>query len=68
MASGMMNSLLEKLHIASPEAGAPAQEPAAEDLQKLRENYEKANQAHVFTFYEELSTTDKAALFTQLQS
>ena len=63
-----MNALLEKVHLTSPESGAPAKEPAAEDVQKLRGKYEKANQDHVFAFYDELSTADKAALVDQLQS
>ena len=66
--SGMMNNLLEKLNLTTPEAGASAKEPTAEDVQQLREKYEKAKQNHVFAFYDQLSTAEQAGLFDQLQS
>ncbi|EXJ87543.1 UDP-N-acetylglucosamine pyrophosphorylase [Capronia epimyces CBS 606.96] len=68
MAASMVNSLLETLHLTSPERGAPAQEPDAEELKELRDKYEKANQGHVFAFYDELDTAGKAALFDQLST
>ena len=63
----MVNNLLEKLNLSSSEQKAPAREPPKDDLEALREKYEKAAQEHVFAFYDELSTDDKAALFDQLQ-
>ncbi|OAP64487.1 hypothetical protein AYL99_00459 [Fonsecaea erecta] len=66
MAANMVNTLLEKLHLTSKDQGAPAQEPDEEELKTLRQKYEKANQEHVFAFYEELDTEGKAALFEQL--
>lgn len=38
----------------------------AEELQALREKYAKAGQDQVFTFYDQLDTAEKAALFQQL--
>ncbi|KAJ9616374.1 UDP-N-acetylglucosamine pyrophosphorylase [Cladophialophora chaetospira] len=66
MASNMVNTLLEKLHLTSKEGYAPAQEPNEEELKALRQKYEKANQEHVFAFYDDLDTEGKAALFEQL--
>ena len=68
MAANMMNTLLEKLHLTSPDRGAPAQEPSEEDLEELRQKYEKANQGHVFAFYDSLDVQGKASLFDQLSS
>ncbi|KAK7898071.1 UDP-N-acetylglucosamine pyrophosphorylase [Exophiala xenobiotica] len=68
MAANMMNTLLEKLHLTSPDRGAPAQEPGEEDLKELRQKYEKANQDHVFAFYDSLDIQGKASLFDQLSS
>jgi UDP-N-acetylglucosamine/UDP-N-acetylgalactosamine diphosphorylase len=65
--AGVVNTVLEKLHITSPDTGAPAQEPSTDDLKQLQEKYEKAKQDHVFAFYSDLDTADKAALFEQLQ-
>jgi UDP-N-acetylglucosamine/UDP-N-acetylgalactosamine diphosphorylase len=62
-----VNELLEKLNIASTkEQKAPLQEPPPEELQNLRESYVKANQGHVFAFYDQLDTESKAALYEQL--
>ncbi|EHY57283.1 UDP-N-acetylglucosamine pyrophosphorylase [Exophiala dermatitidis] len=66
MAAGMVNSLLEKLHLTSSEQRAPVQEPNKELVKELREKYEKANQGHVWAFYDDLDTEGKAALFDQL--
>lgn len=59
--------MLEKLNLKSGEPGVPAKEPAEADLKALREKYEKAEQDHVFTFYEQLDTEGRAALYDQLQ-
>ncbi|RMZ89630.1 hypothetical protein DV736_g3131, partial [Chaetothyriales sp. CBS 134916] len=59
---------LEKGQDASVAAGVPQQEPLADKVQTVRSRYERAGQAHVFAFYDALSTTDKSALFHQLQS
>lgn len=68
MAANMVNTLLEKLHLTSPDRRAPAQEPGEEELKSQREKYEKANQEHVFAFYDELDTDGKASLFEQLST
>ena len=66
--AGVVNSLLEKLNLTSATNEAPAKEPSAEDAQQLREKYEKAGQDHVFAFYDELSTAERAGLYDQLLS
>ncbi|GAM43511.1 Qri1 homolog [Talaromyces pinophilus] len=43
-------------------------EPSAEELQQLREQYKTANQGHVFKFYDELKSAEKAQLFQQLST
>ncbi|MCJ1379146.1 UDP-N-acetylglucosamine pyrophosphorylase [Xylographa soralifera] len=64
-----MNTLMERLHMLSKdEEGVPAKEPKEEDLKKLREQYDKADQGHVFAFYDELDVKDRAALFNQLST
>lgn len=44
----------------------PAKEPTEAELTELREKWEKAEQGHVFSFYEELDTKEKASLVEQL--
>ena len=64
-----VNSIMEGLHItSSKDVGVPLKEPEDEDLETLRERYNKANQGQVFTFYDELDTAAKAALYEQLSS
>lgn len=43
-----------------------AKEPTDEQLAQLKEKYAAAKQDHVFTFYDELSSADKASLYEQL--
>ncbi|KAL8653902.1 MAG: hypothetical protein Q9226_003643 [Calogaya cf. arnoldii] len=62
------NNLLGKLHLTSKEEGVPATEPTQEELKELRDSYVKAGQGHVFTFYDDLSTSEKAGLFERLKS
>ncbi|KAI5467325.1 nucleotide-diphospho-sugar transferase [Mariannaea sp. PMI_226] len=40
--------------------------PSAETLSQLKEKYEQANQGHVFTFYDSLSSEEQGALYEQL--
>lgn len=68
MATGIVNNLLEKLNLTSGEKKAAVQEPAADDVNNLREKYEKAGQDHVFKFYDELDTEGKAKLYAQLNN
>ena len=63
--SGVLNTLLEKLHL-SKSSGDPPKEPDAQDLSQLREQYTKAKQDHVFHYYDGLSVAEKADLFEQL--
>jgi UDP-N-acetylglucosamine/UDP-N-acetylgalactosamine diphosphorylase len=41
-------------------------EPSTDQLNQLKEKYEKAGQGQVFAFYDGLSTAEKAALYGQL--
>lgn len=64
----MANGVMEKLHITShKEAGTAPRQPEAQEVKELQEKYEKAGQEQVFAFWEELSPTDKAILFEQLE-
>ncbi|KAG9229568.1 putative UDP-N-acetylglucosamine pyrophosphorylase [Amylocarpus encephaloides] len=49
------------------QAGAPPREPSANEVQELKEKYEKAGQEQVFAFYDSLSASEQATLFAQLQ-
>lgn len=46
--------------------GNKGEEPSAEELQQLRQKYEAAGQGHVFTFYDGLTSAEKAQFFQQL--
>lgn len=41
-------------------------EPTAEAVQALRAQFEAVDQGHLFTFWDELTTAEKATLFAQL--
>ena len=60
-----VSNLLDKLHLGG-QAGPTAEEPPEDELNKLKQKYEKAGQEQVFTFYDELDTAGKAALYEQL--
>lgn len=62
-----VKNVLNKLHLGGDDA-PPAKEPSAEQVQELKEKYEKAEQAQVFAFYDALSVAEKAALYDQLSS
>ena len=63
------NTLLDKLHLTSKDdEGPPAEEPSAEELKGLQDQYTKAGQQHVFAFYDDLSVAEKAGLFERLNS
>jgi UDP-N-acetylglucosamine/UDP-N-acetylgalactosamine diphosphorylase len=65
--SGISN-MLDTLHITSKDKlGVAPTEPSAEDIKALREKYSKAKQDQVFAFYDELSVSEKASLYEQLQ-
>lgn len=62
-----MDKLKQKLNIGGAKDGAPVTEPSQEAVASLKEKYEKAGQSQVFTFYDSLSTAEKASLFGQLE-
>jgi len=61
-----INNALEALHITSADKGPPAKEPTEEQLNELKAKYSKAGQEQVFSFYDKLSTAEKASLYEQL--
>lgn len=61
-------NILHKLHLAGDEDIAAPKEPSPDELADIKEKYTKANQEHVFAFYDSLSSTEKALLFAQLSS
>jgi len=62
-----IHNLVEK--VTSGNNDSPAlSDPTPEELQQLREKYEKAGQGQVFSFYDELSQADRAALYHQIKS
>ncbi|KAK3393657.1 nucleotide-diphospho-sugar transferase [Podospora didyma] len=61
-----MDSVKQALHLGSSKDAT--QEPTPEQVSELREKYTQAAQSQVFTFYDSLSTAEKAALFKQLSS
>lgn len=63
--SGTINSVLEKLHL-SKSNDEPSKEPQAHEVEQLREKFTKAQQEHVFHYYERLSVSEKASLYDQL--
>lgn len=66
--SSIVSGLLERLHLTSGGQSARVEEPKEEDLNTLRKIYEKANQEHVFAFYDQLSTEEKVSLCEQLKA
>ena len=62
-----VNTALEKLNLTSGGAqDASATEPSEEQVNELKSKYEKAGQEQVFSFYDKLSTAEKATIFGQL--
>ncbi|KAI9817271.1 MAG: UDP-N-acetylglucosamine pyrophosphorylase [Pycnora praestabilis] len=61
-----VNNLLERLNLSSKDEGEPKREPSGEELKGLQDKYKKAGQEQVFTFYDSLSTAEKASLYEQL--
>ncbi|KAL7939609.1 UDP-N-acetylglucosamine pyrophosphorylase [Trichoderma chlorosporum] len=59
-----MDAVKNILHKATNGAAKPA--PSPEAVSQLKEKYAKAGQDHVFTFYDDLSPAEQAALFEQL--
>ena len=58
-----MDKIKEVLHIG---AKPSAQEPTPEQVADLKAKYTTAGQAHVFNFYDSLSSAEKVALYEQL--
>lgn len=60
--SNIIKAGFEALHLDSKSEN----EPTADAVKSLREEYVKYNQGHVFAFYDSLNASDKLALFNQL--
>lgn len=64
--ASLVNRIKDLTSSSSSPSKAHVQEPASEDVEKLRELYKKADQQHVFKYYDELNTEGKAQLYNQL--
>ncbi|KAL3494297.1 nucleotide-diphospho-sugar transferase [Aspergillus germanicus] len=64
MAAAIKN-LVEKFQGHSEPA---LREPSAEEVQELKQKYEQSGQSQVFAFFDDLSQTEKAQLFSQLSN
>jgi UDP-N-acetylglucosamine/UDP-N-acetylgalactosamine diphosphorylase len=60
-----MEAIKSALHIDSSKP-APPPEPSPESVTDLKAKYAKAGQGQVFTFYDSLPSSEKAALYKQL--
>ncbi|KAK4157758.1 nucleotide-diphospho-sugar transferase [Chaetomidium leptoderma] len=58
-----MDAIKQALNLGSKDA---PQEPTPEQLSELKQKYTLAGQGHVLTFYDSLSSTEKASLYQQL--
>ncbi|KAK3173724.1 hypothetical protein OEA41_007056 [Lepraria neglecta] len=63
-----MNKILYKLNLGSKDEGVPAKEYTEQELKDLKDRYTKAGQEQVLSFYDELSTAEKASLYERLSS
>ena len=61
-----MSKILDKLNPFSKDTGSPAKEPTDDEVGDIRKRYTEAGQGHVLTFYDELSTAEKASLYERL--
>ncbi|KAK4912494.1 UDP-N-acetylglucosamine pyrophosphorylase, partial [Elasticomyces elasticus] len=64
--ASVVNNLLEKLNLTSSEKSAPLEAPAQQDVTDLKEKYQKADQGHVFKYYDELDKEGQIKLYDQL--
>ena len=64
--AGMLNTVLDKLHLSSDKSDPP-KEPDADEVKSLRVKFEEAKQDHVFHYWDSLDTAGRASLFPQLQ-
>ncbi|KAH7065598.1 UDP-N-acetylglucosamine pyrophosphorylase [Macrophomina phaseolina] len=62
--AGVIKDIANKITGSSSEA-AP-REPTAQEVQELRQKYEKAGQEQVFAFWDQLSSSEKGTLYAQL--
>ena len=67
--SSTFDKVLDKLNLtSSSEAGLPSKNPTEQEINELRARYEKAGQDQVLSFYDELTTAEKAGLYASLSS
>jgi UDP-N-acetylglucosamine/UDP-N-acetylgalactosamine diphosphorylase len=67
MSAALKETVQSLLHGGKPftSSSTPA-EPTKDQVKKARETYEKAQQGHVFTFWDELNVEQKSALYAQV--
>ncbi|KAK8146076.1 UDP-N-acetylglucosamine pyrophosphorylase [Beauveria asiatica] len=64
-----MQAVKQALHIGSNGANGTARsEPTPDAVAELKQKYTDAHQGHVFNFYDQLNTDQKATLFEQLSN
>ncbi|KAM3514031.1 hypothetical protein MY11210_002348 [Beauveria gryllotalpidicola] len=64
-----MQAIKQALHMGSNSANGTAQsEPTPDAVAELKQKYTDAHQGHVFNFYDQLNSHQKATLFEQLSS
>ncbi|KAK5992795.1 UDP-N-acetylglucosamine pyrophosphorylase [Cladobotryum mycophilum] len=61
-----MEAVKNALHLGSN--GSASHAPSSEAVSQLKEKYAKAGQDHVFTFYNSLTTEEKASFYEQLST
>jgi UDP-N-acetylglucosamine/UDP-N-acetylgalactosamine diphosphorylase len=62
----MASAIKDKVQSLLGKSADAPKEPAADELKNTREQYDAAGQGHVFAFWDQLSSTQKAALYAQL--
>lgn len=64
----IVNNLIDRLNLTSRDKGVPLKEATTEEVTELRGKFEKAGQAQVFAFYDDIKAVDQARLYEQLCS
>jgi UDP-N-acetylglucosamine/UDP-N-acetylgalactosamine diphosphorylase len=62
-----VSHLLNKMSLSGKEEESP-REPSLEEIDELKQKYEKHGQGQVFAFFDELNSAEKTRLFLQLSS
>ncbi|EEQ86774.1 hypothetical protein RJZ56_006160 [Blastomyces dermatitidis] len=66
--STLVLNIKDHLHIGAKEGAVLPREPSQDEIDSLKQKYDKAGQGQVFAFFDELKSTEKAQLFEQLSN